>query len=301
MENAKAWGFDEMVTWRNYHTPDRYWDPNLYVNGVKKSFPGKYGPDVMQDSIFAFIDKIGKESPEKPFFVYYATPLPHGPMVHTPDSTSGDISLAEKYRDMVLYMDKQIGDLRGRLEKRNLAGNTLIIFTGDNGSDAPMKEIINGKAILGSKGRMNDGGVWVPWICYWPAAIESGQQTDTLVDFSDFFPTLLEVAGIEAPENLQLDGQSFAPVMRGKRHAGRDWVFFQRNDNYAVRDRKWKLNEEGTLFDMSLAPHQEITIDPAATSKTQAAYDRLSKALAVLNPRGGSAPSGNKPEGHPLD
>ena len=141
MEDAEAWGFDEMVTWRNYNTADRYWDPNLYVNGDLKAFPGEYGPDVMQDSIFAFIDKVGKESPGKPFFVYYPSALPHGPMVHTPDSTSADISKAEKYRDMVLYMDKQVGDLRERLERRNLAHNTLIIFTGDNGSNAPVKEI----------------------------------------------------------------------------------------------------------------------------------------------------------------
>ncbi len=281
-DKPDAWGFDETLLWDDRHTTDRYWDPNLYDNGEKKSFPGGYGPDVMQDAIFDFVDRVREGDPGKPFFAYYASALPHMPMIHTPDSKSADIPVSEKYRDMVLYMDKQIGDLREQLEERDLVDNTLIIFTGDNGSIAQAKEVINGKQVLGGKAEMTDGGVRVPLICCWPGTITSGRKADHLVDFSDFFPTLLDIAGVERPANVQLDGKSFAPLLREQDQGKREWVFYQIGKNYAVRDHKWKLNQKGILFDMRQGIHIETPVDPNTDPKTEAAYEKLNAALVKL-------------------
>lgn len=284
MEKADAWGFDEMLTWRSYNTPDRYWNPNLFHNGEKKSFPGKYGPDVMQDAIFDFIDRVRAKTPDRPFFVYYPSPLPHLPFVHTPDSESADITPREKYRDMVLYMDKQIGDMRRRLEERGLAKGTLLIFAGDNGSLGSHREVIDGKVVDGGKGDIAEGGVRVPWICCWPAAIKPGRVTDELVDLSDVFPTLLELTGAEKPRDLQLDGASFAPLLLGKEHHGREWVFYQHAKSYAVRERSWKLDHTGRLFDMRKAPHVETSVDFTESDAAQAAYKRLKAVFKTLDP-----------------
>lgn len=283
MEDAEGWGFDEMVTWRGFGTPDRYWDPNLYVNGKKQAFPGKYGPDVMQDALFDFIDQTRRQTPEKPFFVYYPSVFPHGPYIHTPDSQSADISRAEKYRDMIRYMDKQIGDLRNGLSERGVSENTLFIFLSDNGSVSRFDEVINGKVVHGGKGDVADGGVRVPWICYWPDTIEAGRTTDALVDFSDLFPTLLDLAGIETPDQLQIDGKSFAPLLCGRPFDPRDWVFYQVNGKYAVREHHWKVDHTGTLYDMRHGLHREPRVDPATSTESQQAYDRLTEVMSQLD------------------
>ncbi len=284
MEDADAWGFDEMVTWRSYNTPDRYWDPNLYVNGKKRGFPGKYGPDIMQDAIFAFIDKSRKQSPGKPVFVYYPSVFPHSPYIHTPDSKSSQISKAEKYRDMIAYMDKQVGDLRARLAERGLAESTLIIFLSDNGSVTSFKEFIDRKVVHGGKGQIADGGVRVPWICYWPGTIKPGRTTDALVDFSDLFPTILDVADVNMADRPQVDGRSFASLLRGEPFQAREWVFYQVENKYAVREHLWKLDHTDTLFDMRHSPHEEIPVDPVGDSEPKKAFARLKAVVDRLDP-----------------
>lgn len=295
MEDAEGWGFDEMVTWRGYGTPDRYWDPNLYINGKKQAFPGKYGPDIMQDAIFDFIDKTRKHSPGKPFFVYYPSVFPHEPYVHTPDSQSPNISKAEKYRDMIAYMDKQVGDLRTRLAERGLAESTLIIFLSDNGSVKGFKEVIHEKVVHGGKGQIADGGVRVPWICYWPGTIKPGRTTDALTDFSDLFPTLLDVARVNLPDRLQIDGKSFAPLLRGEKYHARDWIFYQIDRRYAVREHRWKLDHTDTLFDMRHSPHGEIPVDPSSDPEAKKAYDRLKAVMIKLDPSKGAPLHAGKP------
>ncbi len=284
MEDAEAWGFDEMLTWRSYNTPDRYWDPNLYVNGRKQAFPGRYGPDIMQDAVFAFIDKTRVRYPGKPFFVYYPSVFPHSPYIHTPDSKSPEIGKAEKYRDMIAYMDKQVGDLRSRLAERGLAQSTLILFLSDNGSVASFREVVQDKVVHGGKGQIADGGVRVPWICYWPGTIKPGRTTDALVDFSDLFPTILDVAGVNIPDGLQTDGKSFAPLLRGEPFQARRWVFYQVNDKYAVREHWWKLDHNRVLFDMRHSPHREIAVDPIGDSNAKNALARLTAVMDGLDP-----------------
>jgi len=294
MENREAWGFDEMLTWRDYGTPDRYWNPNLYVNDEKKSFPGEFGPDVMQDAIFEFIDDVRDRDPDRPFFVYYPSPLPHGPMTRTPDSESGDLGNAEMYRDMIEYMDKQIGDLRSRLEERDLAEDTLLIVTSDNGSLDGLNEVIDGETVLGGKGQITDGGVRVPCVCYWPGTVEAGRVTDELIDFTDFFPTILDVAGVDLPESPVIDGRSFAPLLRGESHRGREWVFYQighgGENHYAIREHDWKLDHDDHLFDTSSSLHREVMVDADSSTEARRAYARLRKAMEELDPEGGITP-----------
>ena len=282
MDKVDAWGFDETLLWNDRHTTDRYWNPNLYVNGEKRSFPGGYGPDVMQDSILDFIDRVRKTTPEKPFFAYYASALPHKPMIHTPDSKSAELSEGKKYRDMVLYMDKQVGQLREELEKRKLSDNTLIIFTGDNGSISEMKEVINGKPVLGGKAQMTDGGVWVPLICYWQGTIKPGQKTDALIDFSDFFPTILDLAGVKYDGSAKIDGKSFAPLLRGQEHRPRNWVYYQNAKKFALRTHRWKLNQNDQFFDMQNGIHAEISIAPDTSLTAKNAYNELREAMDQL-------------------
>ena len=152
-----------------------------------------------------------------------AGPLPFSP---TPDSDNWDPkSLGsqtykgnpEYFADMVAYTDKAVGRIDARLKELGLRDNTLVIFTGDNGTDKPIVTRTTFGPIAGAKGSMIDGGTRVPCIVRWPGVIPHGRVCKDIVDFSDFLPTLCEAAGVKVPANLNLDGQSFLPQLAASR------------------------------------------------------------------------------------
>lgn len=104
-----------------------------------------------------------------------------------------------------------------------------------------------------------------------------------LIDFSDFFPTLVELAGAKPPPGVVLDGRSFAPQVLGRPGTPREWVYVHLRDERYVRDARWKLYGDGTLCDMRGAPFQEATVPrgsedgpaAAARKRLQAALDGL--------------------------
>jgi arylsulfatase A-like enzyme len=138
--------------------------------------------------------------------------------------------------------------------------------------------------VHGGKGQIADGGVRVPWICYWPGTIKPRRTTDALVDFSDLFPTILDVAGVSLPDRRKIDGHSFAPLLRGEPFQARQWVFYQVDGQYALREHRWKLDHTDTLFDMRYAPHREIPVDPSSDSEAKKALERLKAVVESLNP-----------------
>ena len=90
---------------------------------------GKYLPDIMHKFAVDFIDK----HKDKPFFLYYPMSHMHGPIVRTPDSKKGE-DKDQLYVDNNDYMDKLVGQLMKELDRQNLRENTVVIFTGDNGT-----------------------------------------------------------------------------------------------------------------------------------------------------------------------
>lgn len=110
---------------------------------------------------------------------------------------------------MVAYCDKVVGKLIAKLDALGLRENTLVLFTGDNGTGRGMVSKLGDKTVIGGKGLTTDAGMHVPFIASWPGKIPAGKASRDLVAFCDFLPTLLEVSGAKAPEGLKLDGQSF--------------------------------------------------------------------------------------------
>src|SRR6185503_17327384 len=102
-----------------------------------------------------------------------------------------------------------------------------------------------------------------------------------LTDFSDFFPTVAELAGAKLPEGVKIDGHSFAPQIEGKKGKPREWVYVELNGKSYVRDAKYKLTAGGELFDLTDAPFKEI---PIADDTSDEAAKAARKALqAVLD------------------
>lgn len=256
-------GFDTFCLWNTPGTSrERYWNPSLMQNGTLLELPkDSYGPDVVTDFLIEFI----KEDKDKPFLVYYPMILPHNPFLPTPDSTNRhEKDNKQNFVDMVQYIDQCIGRIEDALIAAGIRGNTLMIFTGDNGTNHLITSELNGRQVQGAKGYTRDHGTHVPLVASLPGRIPAGQVNEDLICFSDFFPTMVEAAGLPAKAVADGDGWSFWPQCLGKGGTKREWIYgyyFPRpysekfDDKYQhyeiryVRDKRYKLYDNGKLYD----------------------------------------------------
>ena len=281
-EGPGHFGFDEYCLWQLNRRPSRYSNCGLEVNGKQVDYTnGEYGPDVVSDYACEFMQR----NKDKRFLVYYPMILTHCPFEPTPDSADWDPAGkgAKGYKgdpkyfgDMVAYMDKMVGKLVRKLEELGLRENTLVLFTGDNGTDQPVVSRMGDRQVKGGKGSMSDAGTRVPLIASWPGTAARGKVCDDLVDFSDFLPTLCQCAGVAVPEKLAIDGRSFLPQVRGEKGTPREWIYcwYSREGNPAVakefaRNHRYKLYRTGKLIDvrndvLEASPLTEADLDAEA-------------------------------------
>jgi arylsulfatase len=235
-------------------------DPESYANYTLN----EYAPDVMFKEAINFIESSG----DQPFFLYYATTIPHaalqapGEWVDKYVEKFGDEEpyLGNKgyfpnryphatYAAMVSYMDNNIGLLMDKLKDLGEFDNTLVMFTSDNGptynggTDSPWFNSagpFNEEYGYG-KGFLHEGGIRVPMIAHWPGKIKPGTTTDHPSVFYDVLPTLCEIAGSDP--YTETDGISFLPTLLGKdqeEHEYLFWEFPEYNGQQAVRMGPWK-------------------------------------------------------------
>lgn len=281
----KHFGFDEHCLWQLSRRPSRYKNPGLEINGKEKNYTdGEYGPDIVNDYALDFISRKKSE----PFFLYYPMMLTHGPFEPTPDSKDyskfegKDEEGNKKYfGDMVAYMDKLIGKLVAHLEQQGLRENTLILFLADNGTGHGVASKFKGRTVRGGKGLTVERGTHVPAIVNWPGKVVAGEVCGDLIDATDFLPTFCEMAAVNIPSGLKLDGHSFAPQLRGKTGEPRQWLYSwywprANNDKRAefARDKKFKLYSTGEFFDVVNDPEERRPLKPV-TLQARAAKVRL--------------------------
>lgn len=282
-EDGRAWGFDEFMIWGVSFDQDhgeRYWEPRYNHNGrFLTDVKDKYGPDLLHEFVVDYL----RRHQQGPFFLYYPMPLIHRPTLRTPDSAPGTTDESALYNDNIVYMDKLVGKLIAELDRLKLREKTLIVFVGDNGSVE--KGTLHGRPVDGVKGSLKEGGSRVPLIVDWPGMTPVGKTNADLIDFTDFFPTLAEIAGAKLPTGVTLDGRSFAPQIKGQPGNPREWIYIQLYGERYVRDSRWKLNNAGDFFDMQDAPFREIPVlaahaDPSAQSARQRLQAILDNLLA---------------------
>ncbi|MBF0198787.1 MAG: sulfatase-like hydrolase/transferase [Planctomycetes bacterium] len=243
-DSPQYFGFEESCLWqqslprakKGLGADSRFENPILEYNGKVKEYKnGEFGPDLCTDFICNFID----DNKDQPFMVYYPMLFTHCPFIPTPGTPDYDPASpgsksykgdAKYFVNMVKHMDILIGRIRTKLEEVGLLDNTLIIFTGDNGTDKPVKTMMNGKEIPGGKGSMNDNGYRVPLIARLPGKVKANIVSPELVDFSDFFPTICEAAGIERPANA-IDGVSLWPTFTGEGSRDKPYAYIWYNRN----------------------------------------------------------------------
>jgi len=286
-ELPKKFGFDEHCLWQHTRRPPRYANPGLEINGVQKDFnDGEYGPELVNNYALDFITR----KKDGPFFLYYPMILTHSPYQPTPDSPDWDpkaqgeqVNTAPRhFGEMVTYMDKLIGRVVARLDALGIRDNTLLVFTGDNGTGRGTRSMMGDKEVVGGKGLTTDAGMHVPLIASWPGRIRNPLVCSDLVDSTDFMPTVLDAAGVKPPSGLKFDGRTFLPQLLGAEAQPREWIYSwyspRQQANLTVREfafnHHFKLYRTGEFFDLrrDLEEKEPLTVaslegEAAATAK----------------------------------
>jgi arylsulfatase A len=184
---------------------------------------------------------------------------------------------------MVEEMDRQVGKLTAALDRLGLRENTLILFTGDNGTPTNVTSIVHGKMLKGGKAKLTDAGTRVPLLASWPATIKAGTLNTDLVDFTDFMPTLAELAVTTVPQDRVIDGQSFVAALKGKNPKPRQWVYTWWGGKEWLRDKDWKLYADGRLYHMKVDAAEKKRIKKGAgDAGAKAARKKLARLMADL-------------------
>ncbi len=286
-------GFDAYSLWQVKDRGYRFKDPTLDITGAPvQQYPGAYGPDMFVD----YLESFTARHTDQPFFVYFPMVLTHDPFRPTPDDAEYDTLQVDGVNDPayfasnMAYMDKMVGRIVDHLDRTGLRENTLLLFTGDNGTDRDVTSRMGEREIRGDKGYPTRYGTHVPLIANWPARIPAGQVNDNLIDFTDFLPTLMETAGRPVPHDFFTDGLSFFPQLVGEADTVRSWVYcyyapeWGRFENARfAHNGVWKLYDTGALYHTVEDPLEQHPVDDAeldaATlqlkAELQAVLDRL--------------------------
>ncbi len=286
-------GFDRWSLF-GWHEGPRYYRPLIYEDGkVRSDVNDRYGPDVYVDLLVDFM----RENRDKPFFAFYSMALAHDVTddVGTPPPL-GPQGHYDSYKLMVENMDERVGRLVDAVDELGIRERTLFLFTADNGTPKsyyftaeggkmfkqPIELVWNGQRVKGGKGELTDGGTRVPLVANWPGKLAPGQVVDDLVDFSDWFPTFVDLAGGTVPSGL--DGVSLADRLRGGAASPRPWAFAAGNSARWVRTQRWKLYDDGRLYDMSAGREEvaPLTISGASEEALRARAE-LEAALRGLS------------------
>lgn len=227
---------------------------------------------------------------ENPFFLYMSHYAVHTPIM-------GDQRFVQKYLDaglepveakyasLVEGMDKSLGDIMDHLEERKLSDNTIILFMSDNGGLSAVARggdrHTHNKPLSSGKGSIHEGGIREPMIVKWPGVIEANSSNSNYLIIEDFYPTILEMAGVTTYNTVQqIDGKSFvslltnnAPGQTNERplfwHYPNEWgpsgpgigafsavrlgdwklIYYHLNENFELFDIKNDIGETHNLID----------------------------------------------------
>lgn len=183
------------------------------------------------DEAIEFLEK----EKDGPFFLYFAHTFPHIPL-HASDARRGQ-SEAGLYGDVIADLDASTGAIVDALDRLDLANNTIVIVTSDNG---PWFQGSAGN-VRGRKGESFDGGMRVPFFARWPGHIPAGQRSDEVASGVDVFPTLLGLAGVPIPQDRIVDGADLLPhLTEGAGREDRPIYYFAWNDLEAIRLGRFK-------------------------------------------------------------
>lgn len=247
-------GFDHWFSTQNNAAPDHHNPTNFVRNGEPVGQTQGYSCQVVTDEAIAWL-RSGRPA-DRPFFQFVCFHEPHEPIASPPELV--EQYLGENPRNRALYyanvanVDAAVGRLMDALNELQLADNTLVLFTSDNGPET-LERYPAGTRSYGSPGPLRgmklhiyEGGIRVPGILRWPGGVRAGSTSDQPVCSIDLFPTFCTLAGVRPAGDRPLDGVSLLPLFAGQRIERQRplfWFYHQAISapRLAMRDGDWKL------------------------------------------------------------
>ena len=318
-ENPINLGFDVNIAGSSIGEPGSYYGEDGYghINGRKsRAVPGldKYhGTNTFLTEALTLeaIEAISKAQNEnKPFFLYMSHYAVHTPFQSDPRflqhyNNTGKEEKARAYASLIEGIDKSLGDIVEHLKSSGLGKNTLLLFLGDNGSDAPfpiVDDYSSAAPLKGKKGNHWEGGMRVPFIASWVSPdiniplqkntpVAQGKVQTQMGTILDIFPSLCAVAKIGLPKNHPLDGYDLHTQWKGETNSNRKELFlnhFPHGDhrsNYFTSMVKghWKIVYHYPVLEES--PRYELynlSTDPFETENLAARAPKKARRLVKI-------------------
>ena len=287
-------GFDINIGGREWGQPKgrgKYFSPFDMPN-LDDGEEGDFLTDKLTDAAVDFLDTTKRDQPFLLYFSYYTL---HGPIMCPPDleakyakkaksfDNKKNENLNPKRAGMVESLDHSVGRILAKLEELGISENTIVILTGDNGGDY---QTTTG-GLRDFKGFSHEGGVREPFVVKWPGKIAEKSTSDEIVIGTDFYPTMLDMAGLPARPDQHEDGVSILPLLTGKSAVlDRDKLFwhyphYHRTKPYgAIRHGDMKLIEffedgELELYDLKADPKESNNLAKKQPEKAEALLKEL--------------------------
>lgn len=245
-------GIDRFFGYNCQRHAHSYFPTYLYDNDQVVRLPGNNGRDVgetyAQELIQNEMLKWVKENSEDPFMMFYAITLPHG--AHEIDDLGiykdKPWTLTQKsYAAQVTRIDSDIGELVDTLRDLGIDKNTLIVFTGDNGSSFnPSSEIgklfkQDANGLRGYKRGMYEGALRQSAFAWWPGTVLAGRVDESPWALWDLMPTFVEMSGSKPPKGYETDGKSLVSYLKGGEAPKRDYFYWELHKGNVVQAARW--------------------------------------------------------------
>lgn len=278
--------------WGN-HEGEPWGDGNPYVHNGETYLGNLSGDDsrIIMDQALLFVNEQAKVG--APFFAVIWLHTPHKPVVAGPEYLAlyGDLEDKEKrhYYGAITAMDEQIGRLRSDLEALDIADNTVIFFTSDNGPDRALVAAGVGSTggLRGHKHTHYEGGIRVPSLALWPGVFPA-IRSQTLSGTVDYLPTVLEIAGLDlavATQARPIDGESLLPALKGEPMERQSFItagyrrLFQGKEGIALISGNYKIirDIQATQFEL-----YDLSADPFETNDLSGEMPELLAEKALM-------------------
>ena len=250
-------GFDHWFATQNNASPSHENPGNFVRNGVPVGPLTGYSCHLVVDEVIGWLDQRAESGDSEPFFAYVALHEPHEPVASPPELVARYRPLAQtedhaQYYANVSNVDTAVGRLLGALDRLQLAGNTLVFFTSDNGPET-LRRYPNANRSYGSPGPLRGMKLWtteagsrVGGIVRWPGHVTAGVVSDQPVSSLDLLPTLCALAQATPPKDIEFDGCDIRPLFANEPIARTKpllWMYFNaiNEQRVAMRWGDWKL------------------------------------------------------------
>lgn len=296
-------GFDHFFGYNCQRHAHSYFPTYLYNDDQRFELPGNdgnklvegkgaiYAQDLIADETLKWV----RAHKDRPFFLFYAITLPHGAFQINDQGLYRDkpwTGQQKNYAAMVTRLDRDVGRLLDLLRELGLDRNTLVMFSGDNGSSFdPQSEIgrlfdqTMGGKLRGFKRSLYEGGLRQAAFAWWPGTVPAGRVSDEPWAFWDYLPTVAELSGTRLPPGVQTDGLSLAAFLKGGPAPRRDYFYWELHENngaslQAARWGDWKAVRNGPSQSIEI---YDLKSDVGETKNLAAARpDLVARAEAIL-------------------